>query len=88
MIVFAPFTDDQVESLNGFQKSGNWHEFTCGENHAEDNTLIATKAGWVCPSCGYTQDWCHSFMCDWNWDSVRRTLLDERAENNSQTHQG
>lgn len=62
------FTDEQVESINGFQKSGCMHPFTCGNKKCRAD-LIATNAGLVCPTdgCGYTQDWCHSFMSDGSW---------------------
>lgn len=29
-----------------------------------DRLLIATVAGWVCPTCAYTQDWAYAFMAD------------------------
>lgn len=61
----APFTDKQVAGLNYYQKSGGFHEFTCGgKNHPSetDNTLIATNEGWICPNCDYKQNWAHSFM--------------------------
>ena len=33
-----------------------------------ETCLIATKDGWICPVCGYTQNWAHSFMTDkWNF---------------------
>lgn len=63
-IIKAPFTDDQVDALNEFQHLGFVHEFTCKNNHPGNNVLIATKDGWICPSCNYTQNWCHSFMLD------------------------
>ena len=75
--VRAPFTPEQVEALNRFQKYGMFHSFTCGkdrmdeahtayqEEHGGDyGELVATEAGWVCPvpGCGYTQGWAHAFM--------------------------
>ena len=27
-----------------------------------ETCLIATENGWLCPVCGYTQNWAHSFM--------------------------
>ena len=26
-----------------------------------DRELVATRDGWVCPTCDYKQDWCHSY---------------------------
>lgn len=69
----APWTDDEVAALNGYQVVGVMHPFTCGrDGHAatpENPTggspdLVATNAGWVCPdpACEYTQNWAHEFM--------------------------
>lgn len=66
----APFTSEQVKRLNAFQKSGLFHPFTCGnpertdENHPDRGILVATRGGWVCPNCYYTQDWAHAFMVE------------------------
>lgn len=57
----APFTDEQVENLNAFQKSNRYHPFTCG-GQCSDSVLVATNAGWICPRCDYTQCWAHEFM--------------------------
>lgn len=64
--VEAPFTEDQVDSLNGFQVAGLFHPFTCGGASCRDD-LVATVDGWVCPSCGNTQKWANRFMADWSW---------------------
>jgi hypothetical protein len=68
VIIYAPWTDDEVESLNQYQRSGVMHPFTCGRSHS---SLIATNDGWICPNCEYTQDWCHEFMCypDWKMEN-------------------
>lgn len=71
----APWTDEQVANLNSFQESGQFHPFTCGgdrgdaahtayaaEHGGDKGQLVATKEGWVCPVCGYTQEWAHDFM--------------------------
>ena len=67
--ITAPWTEDQVESLNQYQESGVMHPFTCGHG---SHDLHATKEGWVCTICEkegrtYTQNWCHTFMADWSW---------------------
>jgi len=67
--VSAPFTDDQVDSLNAFQAFGASHPFTCGGDNCRE-VLRATSDGWVCPKCGHRQDWAHSFMVDWSWKRV------------------
>lgn len=66
--VYAPFSHEQVESLNDYQKSGLFHEFTCGGEHEHAVVLVATGAGWVCPEgCGYLQIWAHPWMADGKW---------------------
>jgi hypothetical protein len=59
----APWSSEQVDALNRFQRRGDVHEFTCPEDHGgSDRTLIATKEGWLCPHCAYRQDWAHPAM--------------------------
>ncbi len=67
----APFTEDQVKSLNEYQPSGVFHPFTCGGKNCR-NDLVATEAGWKCPdpNCDYTQDWAWSWMADWQWKKM------------------
>jgi hypothetical protein len=67
----APFTEDQVNSLNEYQPSGVFHPFTCGGDKCR-NDLVATKEGWVCPDpeCDYTQDWAWNWMADWSWKKM------------------
>lgn len=71
-IVKYEFNKDQIDSLNDYQKSGNFHPFTCknhgDENHGKNDYLVATASGWICPYCEYKQDWAHSFMADYSWD--------------------
>ena len=73
--VDAPWTEDQVKSLNEFQKSGFVHPFTCGNDKCphpryEHSILIAREDGWHCPKCAYTQNWAHKFMTDWTWKEL------------------
>lgn len=57
----APFTADQVAALNQWQTGLEFHPYTCGNCHPGPRNLIARiGAGWVCPTCDYTQDWAHS----------------------------
>lgn len=56
--ILAPFTPEQVEGLNRFQRQELTHPFTCPEGHI----LIARRESWVCPCCDYTQNWAHNFM--------------------------
>lgn len=71
--VTAPWTDDQVRLLNGYQQCGIFHPFTGSHGVA----LIATRDGWVETLGGeICQDWAHDFMVDGSWqesvDSVRK----------------
>jgi len=70
--VEAPFTPDQVASLNAYQVAGIMHPFTCGGGQARGHSgirLIAAEDGWHCASdtCDYRQDWAHAFMANWSW---------------------
>lgn len=71
--IYAPFNQEQIKSLNEFQQSGYWHEFTCGNCRS---TLEATETGWICKTedCGYTQDWCHDFMQDGSWQKQKELI--------------
>lgn len=68
----APWTYAEVEALNEWQANDALHPYTCGsgKRHDEahrimravrddkdDGVLIATRDGWHCPACSYTQDW-------------------------------
>lgn len=63
----APWTEDQVRSLNEYQASGCMHPFTC---HCR-GSLVAQTDGWKCPStCDWKQTWCWDWMADWSWKSM------------------
>jgi len=70
MITRPPWTQEQVDALNHFQNCGHVHPFTCGGNRTDahhldgEGVLIATKDGWKCPYCDYTQNWCLDFMLE------------------------
>jgi hypothetical protein len=62
-LIKAPWTAEQVDALNQFQRLGYIHEFTCPEPHdGADRSLFATRDGWRCPHCDYRQDWAHQAM--------------------------
>lgn len=64
--VTAPFTTDQVASLNAYQVEAAAHPFTCGGPECRE-VLRATTVGWVCLRCNYQQRSAHAFMADWSW---------------------
>lgn len=77
MKISAPWTDDQVKSLNEYQQCDRVHPFTgrLGE------PLIATKSGWISPNDPFrcvVQTWAHPFMLDWSWKKLPSGLK-ERA---------
>ena len=37
---------------------------THGTEGGDRGILIATEAGWICPHCGYRQDWAHAAMAE------------------------
>lgn len=59
---------EQVTKLNEWQACDHVHQFTCGRRddhpvvNGERGVLVATRYGWICPYCDYTQDWAHDFM--------------------------
>lgn len=61
------WTQDQIDSANGYQKCDYVHAYTCG-NCRQD--LIATKDGWICPNCDYTQDWALDWILNWGWKEL------------------
>ena len=71
----APWTQEQVDALNAYQRDGWMHPYTCcGPDgcrdrlgvDGDDRELVATKDGWVCRTCDYTQDWAHAFSAQPN----------------------
>jgi hypothetical protein len=77
----APWTDEEVSSLNDYQTKSGMHPFTCGVKSSHGKGyLVATIEGWLCPEphCDYTQTWAHKEMADgsWReWESARREYL-------------
>lgn len=68
-ILQAPFTPDQVASLNAYQDAEVMHPFTCGGDHGSTK-LVATPEGWICPECPYKQNWAHDWMANRFWEST------------------
>jgi hypothetical protein len=72
-ITRAPWTADEVASLNAYQQAGAYHPFTCGDDACraadplKQAPLTASPDGWRCPRCEYTQNWAHTWMTDGSW---------------------
>jgi hypothetical protein len=70
----APWTEDEVKSLNDYQVSGVMHPFTCGTKDC-GGLLLARQDGWHCPDCDYTQDWAHEWMTDGSWRQFECSIV-------------
>lgn len=61
----APWDAETVDGLNKYQRLGYLHPFTCpGHDGGGDRDLVATRRGWICCHCDYTQDWAFRSMLD------------------------
>jgi hypothetical protein len=84
----APWTPEQVHALNDFQCNPMFHPFTCLNQGSADHyqgehaVLVATKNGWICTYCGYTQNWAHPFMAEKHGDmlSILTSLKEKKIE--------
>lgn len=57
MLLYAPFTSEQIEKLNKYQSNSFVHPYTCKNGHI----LIPEKEGLICYKCYYSQNWIHDF---------------------------
>ena len=76
----APFTPDQVESINGFQQAGWMHPFTCDSGDCRrgesGGVLVATEEGMHCRTCDWKQGWVMPFMADNGWKKHKPPFID------------
>lgn len=74
--VKAPFTDEQVRSLNDYQTNSIFHAFTCGSG-SDHGPLLARPDGMVCQGagCSYRQEWVNRFMADHSWRVSQEDVL-------------
>lgn len=61
-VIYAPWTDEQVDALNALQHYRHIDAYTCHRRHEhphDKGILLAGNDGWRCPSlaCTFTQDW-------------------------------
>jgi hypothetical protein len=74
-MIEAPWTEEQVKSLNEYQRAAWMHPFTCANRgqgfhpwrRGDRGVLTATVNGWICDDCDYTQNWAHDFMFEDGW---------------------
>lgn len=76
----APFTPEEVASINEFQACDIFHPFTCASGSRTDaahgggpGKLVARESGMFCPSCDYTQACVHDMMADGSWRAIARS---------------
>ncbi len=69
-VVYAPFQEDQVNSINACQKSGYFHPLTCG-NNSNHPPLVATEEGLICLKCNYQQIWVFEWIANWEWSKKK-----------------
>lgn len=63
--ISAPFSEDQIESVMGYQQSGICHALTCKVH--TDVTLQAGQLGLSCPKCSFLQKQVPAFVADGSW---------------------
>lgn len=85
--IIAPWTEPQVQALNRWQRAHFVHPFTCGGGHRKEHpdgegVLIATRDGWICQWCKYTQDWAWDFMFDRPIDPLAKVRKTDKEREN------
>jgi hypothetical protein len=60
VLVKAPWTDEQIDALERFQQTPGVHPYTCPQHSTRE--LVATRRGWICRYCEYTQDWANDLL--------------------------
>lgn len=65
-LVHAPFSDEQVRSLELWQANPHVHPFTCPSDEHATRSLTPTAGGWIClhVGCYRTQTWAYRIMLD------------------------
>lgn len=81
----APWTAEQIKSLNDYQEGGVFHEYTCGAEHDDNRVLLATEDGWQCveDGCRYRQDWAHAWTADDSWRQLGLDVLMPKGQDGS-----
>jgi len=76
--IVPPWSAEQVAGLNGYQRSGVFHPYTCGDASCRAD-LVATRDGWRCPHCSYRQTWAHAFSVD-GWKEIENIQVGPAQE--------
>jgi DNA-directed RNA polymerase subunit RPC12/RpoP len=63
----APWTEEQILSLNAYQKSEHFIQFVCGQGHK----LIADGNGLRCKTCSsFILRWAYPWTLDESWRAL------------------
>lgn len=75
MITNAPFTDEQVKSINTFQRlsDSGFHPLTCKCG----SEMFATNEGLTCRKCLSKQDFVPLFIANGSWNIFRKKESDD-----------
>lgn len=60
----APWSDEEIASLQEYQASGRFHPFTCVEGHG---ALTPGRMGFTCAQCDFAQPWAFAWMTNGSW---------------------
>ena len=71
--VYAPFTEDQIASLNEYQKSGVFNEFTCGNDNCPGKRHISYNPKYRPPEPAPTGDTLVAYELGWLCPSCNYT---------------
>lgn len=72
----APWTADQLSSLEQYQKSETFSPFVCSVDHVFEignSMLICRECEYPnLPPSAYGQDWAYVWTVDWSWKQLER----------------
>lgn len=63
-LIFPPYTQDEIDSINGYQEQECFHNYRCFEHQVP---LVAQEGGLYCPQCDWVQTYCLRFIGDFSW---------------------
>jgi hypothetical protein len=78
---FAPFSQEQADSINEFQKWSGPSELKLYCVSIDHGPLAAvadgTDEGLIClhPECEYTQSWINTYIADGSWKTLKTKLV-------------
>jgi len=74
----APWTVEQVASLNGYQQSSTFFPFVCTNLHPAKATLD----GLECERCDWHLGWAYDWTLNWEWKFLEPPNLSGAPVNN------